>query len=593
MMPSPLVLINGSSQVNGQNVGSGSTVTVALASSSGVSSWTLACIGTDDLNSVAAVNATIVINNATFVATYTQPTGTCGVLMQSRVNNGVDITGAVQSSYTTTFATYVPNAGLRVGRQNETTEGDSIFGWLTKINPIIRNGGGGAGTTGPTGPAGPQGVQGSPGVTGSAGGTGPTGPKGSTGAAGSQGSQGSPGPTGPQGVAGASITGPTGPAGAPGSQGSQGSPGVTGAAGITGPAGATGTIGTTGPTGPQGPAGISNLAGDVTGPAGSNQVWALSGNPVVVNGSLQWASTPTTSSVELAYIGQATAAQGMAPQNFFIAPQAPFGPTETGPNSAPGNLVAYLASATAPSGTFNQAQFQVAVGGANVAALGMATGLSNAVRVGAMWLGTTQVNAGNVTKAALMGTSSGTYLNAPNNSAAIGISVAGNISNPFLFIQNSVMSVNNYQYGGQTVGATAFYNATGLPNAAFQVQAMGQNVSVDGVLFIQGQGSGGFKPCIAGPSGATISMMFSGGEQATAACDALIQAAKFNGPIGSSVGTGVYGGLMKQTAAVQFCGSIICSPGCTGPVSIGMVPVNASQTGAIWPGSVINVTPST
>jgi collagen triple helix repeat protein len=118
----------------------------------------------------------------------------------------------------------------------------NITGSLTVVSV-----GGTQGITGPTGPAGiggtaatgPIGPQGSPGVTGATGPTGPMGPTGPT------------GPTGPQG--------PTGP---------------------TGPQGPTGPTGPQGPTGPAGGGGSSNLSGDATGPASSNQIWTLSGGGV-------------------------------------------------------------------------------------------------------------------------------------------------------------------------------------------------------------------------------------------------------------------------------------------------------------------------
>jgi hypothetical protein len=72
----------------------------------------------------------------------------------------------------------------------------------------------------------------------------------------------------------------------------------------------------------------------------------------------------------------------------------------------------------------------------------MATAMSNAVRMGALWLGTNQVNAGDVKSAAIMGTSSGTYLNAPTTNSAISLSFGG-IANPYIFIQNGIMQISN------------------------------------------------------------------------------------------------------------------------------------------------------
>ena len=141
-MASPLVLINSTPQINGVNVTDASTVTVSLASSNGVYAWDLTCIGTDDLNTVAAINALVTINHATNTATFTLPTMDgygAALIFQSQINNGTDVNNVVQPTYTTTFGVYVlTTGGNRVGAQNETTEGDAIYGWLSKVNKLIR-----------------------------------------------------------------------------------------------------------------------------------------------------------------------------------------------------------------------------------------------------------------------------------------------------------------------------------------------------------------------------------------------------------------------------------------------------------------------
>jgi len=171
--PSPLLLINGSPQLNGVAVSPGSTVSVALASSFGVSSWTLTCTGTDDLNAAATINASIVVNTSTFTATYTHPsTNGSKVILQSTINNGVDINGRPLASYSTTAAAYsLANSGYAVGAQNETIETNASFGWLPIVNNLARNA-----PSGPIGP-GPTGTHiGSAGFTYQAGTTGFTGP---------------------------------------------------------------------------------------------------------------------------------------------------------------------------------------------------------------------------------------------------------------------------------------------------------------------------------------------------------------------------------------------------------------------------------
>ncbi len=145
--PSPLVLINSQSQLpNGVDVLDGSTVTIALASAQGVYAWNVECIGTDDGNTTAAVNATLVVNAANFTATFTAPTSPdgygCALIFKSVVNNGFDINGLSQAYLTTTFGVYVPAFvnGVRLGAQNETIEGNAVYGWLSKLNQAIRAG---------------------------------------------------------------------------------------------------------------------------------------------------------------------------------------------------------------------------------------------------------------------------------------------------------------------------------------------------------------------------------------------------------------------------------------------------------------------
>lgn len=138
--PSPLVLINSTPQINGVNVAAGSTVTVALASSAGVYAWDLVCVGTDELTSPAAINGTIVINHSNNTATFTAPNyAGAAVILKSIVNNGTDINGVPLPQYSSTSGVFVLSSTFnRVGAQNETVEGDSIYGWISKLNPFIR-----------------------------------------------------------------------------------------------------------------------------------------------------------------------------------------------------------------------------------------------------------------------------------------------------------------------------------------------------------------------------------------------------------------------------------------------------------------------
>ena len=103
------------------------------------------------------------------------------MIFQSIVNNGVDLNGTVRPDYVTTFGVYVLTTdGYRVGALGETFEGDSVYGWLSKFNNLIRIGVGG----GPPGPQGLQGPTGATGATGPIGNTGPQGPQGTPGSSG-------------------------------------------------------------------------------------------------------------------------------------------------------------------------------------------------------------------------------------------------------------------------------------------------------------------------------------------------------------------------------------------------------------------------
>lgn len=173
MTASPLVLINGLPQINGVNVAAHSTVVISLASSVGVYNWSLQCIGTDDTNTAAYVNSTLVVNYATNTATFTSPyTNGSTCIFQSVVNGGADINGVEQPHYATTFGVYVlSSSGQRLAAQDETTEGSANYGWVAKYNSIVRN-------IQLTGPQGPTGLIGNTGSTGAQGPTGPTGPQG-------------------------------------------------------------------------------------------------------------------------------------------------------------------------------------------------------------------------------------------------------------------------------------------------------------------------------------------------------------------------------------------------------------------------------
>ena len=119
----------------------GNTVTIALVSTSGVNTWAISCTSTDETSSAATINAGLTVNNTNKTATFTAPTAGRALVFTSKVNNGVDINGTVQASYTTTIKIYTAtSAGQQVLAVGETFETDAVFGYTALINSYIRNG---------------------------------------------------------------------------------------------------------------------------------------------------------------------------------------------------------------------------------------------------------------------------------------------------------------------------------------------------------------------------------------------------------------------------------------------------------------------
>lgn len=142
--PSPICTVDGYSTIDGVDVSAGSTVTIQLSDLAGVSSWSIKVIDSDDLQSPASINSGLAVNNITRTCTFTAPSTArgCALIFQSRVNNGKDLNGKNQSSYTTTFGVFVVgSSGLRLLARNQTTQGDADYGWITDVNAILARGG--------------------------------------------------------------------------------------------------------------------------------------------------------------------------------------------------------------------------------------------------------------------------------------------------------------------------------------------------------------------------------------------------------------------------------------------------------------------
>ena len=137
--PSPAVTVQDGGAAAQNNppfdVTAGNVVTVALVSVAGVSSWGFQLFGQDDKVTPPAVT----VNNTTKVATFTAPTAPWTLIYKSIVNNGVDVNGVVQPSYTTTVGIHALTANSkRLVASNETAESNTTLGWTQKVNDAAR-----------------------------------------------------------------------------------------------------------------------------------------------------------------------------------------------------------------------------------------------------------------------------------------------------------------------------------------------------------------------------------------------------------------------------------------------------------------------
>jgi len=142
-MPSPICLVNGYSTTNGFDTTPSQLITVSLADETGINSWELKCVGTDNFNTKDAVNSGLSYNPLSNVYTFTTPNGAlgCAFIFQSKINNGKDINGDYQNSYIKRFEVFaIGTYGYRLVAQNQTTEGDTVSGWTPATNDILAKG---------------------------------------------------------------------------------------------------------------------------------------------------------------------------------------------------------------------------------------------------------------------------------------------------------------------------------------------------------------------------------------------------------------------------------------------------------------------
>ena len=122
---------------DGVNVAANVTVDIKLQSVLDVSEWYLRVLGTDETISFPVISGVNPITNKVFTPSGTPscPMGGFGtaIIFESTVISNSSV------ATSTTFGLYVLTQwGYRVGAGGERIEGDTVHGWITKVNPVIR-----------------------------------------------------------------------------------------------------------------------------------------------------------------------------------------------------------------------------------------------------------------------------------------------------------------------------------------------------------------------------------------------------------------------------------------------------------------------
>lgn len=126
------------------------TVTIALASTTGVNTWAITCTAADESTDPSSI--TLTVDSATKTATFTAPAAGKSLIFTSTINGATDINGTNRTDWTTTFKVAVPTAtGYIVCAVGEKLEHSATYGWVSPVNAAIRAAGGGGPPTGAAG----------------------------------------------------------------------------------------------------------------------------------------------------------------------------------------------------------------------------------------------------------------------------------------------------------------------------------------------------------------------------------------------------------------------------------------------------------
>ena len=122
---------------NGVDVAAEARVYVRLQDPTNVREWYLSVLGTDESMPFPVVYGTDAITHRVSGVTsdpwFTSgPTGSAIIFESTVISTNAE-------TVTASFGVYVPTPyGLRVGATGERVEGNTIHGWTTKVNPLIR-----------------------------------------------------------------------------------------------------------------------------------------------------------------------------------------------------------------------------------------------------------------------------------------------------------------------------------------------------------------------------------------------------------------------------------------------------------------------